>query len=120
MSEPGALSHLERPNQDFARHFAGQMPSGAGILKKNSVTEIVRFPASCGMIRGGLSASAAKGFAAAGSGDQRDGKPGKDQESAIRLLPPEWIKRAGRGRRRDLSTGGRGLDPGRVRVRLGE
>lgn len=26
MSEPGALSHLERPNYDFARYIAGRMP----------------------------------------------------------------------------------------------
>jgi phenylpropionate dioxygenase-like ring-hydroxylating dioxygenase large terminal subunit len=26
MSQPGALSHLERPNYDFARYIAGRMP----------------------------------------------------------------------------------------------
>jgi hypothetical protein len=26
MSVPGTLSHLERPNYDFARYIAGRMP----------------------------------------------------------------------------------------------
>ncbi len=26
LSEPGPLSHLERPNYDFARYIAGMMP----------------------------------------------------------------------------------------------
>ena len=28
MSSPGSLSHLERPNYDFARYIAGRMPGG--------------------------------------------------------------------------------------------